>query len=87
MVQRLPHTIPHYRAEKSTVYAHLVTATLGTHYVSTLDPFKRAKDRRGAKIALEAQFEGPAYWVAEAKNLNDFMMNCQFTGQGGQCLH
>ena len=87
MIQRLPHTIPHYRAEKSTVYAHLVTATLGTQYTLTLAQFKRAKDGRGGKIALEAQFAGPSHWDAEAKKVNDFMMNRQFTGQGGQVLY
>ena len=87
MVQRLTHTRPHYRADNATGYAHLVTKTFGTQYASTLAPFKQAKDGRGTKIALEAQSAGPAHWDAEAKKVNDFMMNHQFTGQGGQCLH
>ena len=87
MVQRLPHTSPHYRAVNATGYAHLVTATLGTQYALTLAPYKRAKDGHGAKIALEEQLVGPAHWDAEAKKVNDFMINCEFTGQGGQGLH
>ena len=50
MVQRLPHTRPHYRADNATGYAHLVMATLGTQYASTLSPFKQAKGGHGAKI-------------------------------------
>ena len=87
MVQRLRHTSPHYRAQNATGYDHLVTSNLGTQYTLTLNPFKRAKDIRGAKIALEAQFAGPGHWDAEAKKVNEFIMNHQFTGQVGQCLH
>ena len=87
MVQRLPHTSPHYRADNVTVYAHLVTENLGTQYTLTLAPFKLAKDGRGVKILLEAQFAELAHWDAEAKKVNYFMMNRQFTGQGVQDLH
>ena len=87
MVQRQPHTIPHYREDKTTGYAHLVMANLGTQYSLNLAPYKRTKDGREAKITLEAQFAGPTHWDAEAKKVNDFMMNRQFTGQGGQGLH
>ena len=86
MVQRLPHTSPHYKADNATGYAHLATATIVTQYASILAPFKGANDGRGAKIALGAQFAVPAHWYAEAKNVNDFMINRQFTGQGGQGL-
>ena len=64
-----------------------MTATLGTQYALTLAPFKRAKDGCGANTALEAQFAGPAHWYAKAKKVNHFMMNRQFTGQGGQGFH
>ena len=87
MVQRLPHTIPHYRVDNSIRYSHLVTATIGTQYTPNHFPFKQPKDGRGGKIALEAQFAGPTHWDAEAKKVNDFMMNHQFTGQGGQVLY
>ena len=60
-----------------------MTATLGNQYESTLAPYKRVKDDRGANIALEAQFTGPAHWDVEEKKVHDFMMNRQFTGQGG----
>ena len=87
MIKSLPHTIPHYRADNATGYEHLVTETLGTQYALTLAPCKLAKDGRGAQISLEAQFAGPTHWDSEAKKVNDFMMNRQFTVQGGQGLH
>ena len=70
MIQRLPHIIPHYRADNATGYVHLVTANLGTQYTSTLSPFKRTKDGHGSNISLAVQFAGPSHWDAEAKKVN-----------------
>ena len=63
MGQRLPRTSPHYRADNETLYAHLVMATLGTQYPSTLAPFKQAKDVHGTKIALKRNLRDPLIGV------------------------
>ena len=74
MVARLSHAHPLYRVDNATGFSQLVTATLGTSYASTIAPFKRAKDGRGALVALKAQFAGPSHWDREVKSMSDFLL-------------
>ena len=67
MVQRLAHAGCQFKADKATGFSHLVTATLGTIYATTLSPFRRSKDSCGAMIEMKAQFAGPDHWDEEAK--------------------
>ena len=87
MVARLSHAHPLYRVDNATGFSQLVTATLGTSYASTIAPFKRAKDGRGALVALKAQFAGPAHWDREVKNMSDFLLTNRWTGTTGFTLH
>ena len=87
MVARLSHTHPLYRIDNATGYSQLVTATLGTSYASTIAPFKRSKDGRGALVALKAQFAGPAHWDREVKSMSDFLLTTKWTGTTGFSLH
>ena len=87
MVARLSHASPLYRVDNATGYSQLVTATLGTSYASTIAPFKRSRDGRGALLALKAQFAGPAHWDREVKNMNDFLLTNRWTGTTGFTLH
>lgn len=83
---RLAHTGANFRADNTTLFNHLVTATIGTIYASTLAPFRRAKNGRAALAALKALFAGAAHWDAEVKKMQGFLMNRTFTGQGQQGL-
>ena len=87
MVARLSHANPLYRVDNATGYSQLVTATLGTAYASTIAPFKRSRDGRGALLALKAQFAGPAHWDREVRNMNDFLLTNKWTGTTGFTLH
>ena len=87
MIARMPHTHALYRPDNATGYAQLVTATLGTQYASTIAPFKRAKNGRGALMALKAQFAGAAHWDREVKIMSDFMSNSRWTGTTAFSLH
>ena len=87
MFQRLAHAGCQFKADKANGLSHLVTATIGTIYATTLSPFKRSKDIRSAMIAMKAQFAGPAHWDVAAKKKNAMMMNRKFTGKGSQTLH
>ena len=87
MVHRYAHTHPLYRVDNATGYSQLVTATLGTQYSSTIAPFKRARNGRGALEALKAQFAGAAYWDREVKTMMDFMINMRWTGTTSFSLH
>ena len=82
MVQRLAHAVCQFKADKATGFSHLVTASLGNIYPTTLSPFNRSNNSRSAMIEMKAQFSGPAHWDEEAKKMNDMMMNRRFRGQG-----
>ena len=84
---RMSHAHALYRPDNATGYAQLVTATLGTQYASTIAPFKRAKDGRGALFALKAQFAGAAHWDREVKQMNDFLRNSRWLGTTAFSLH
>ena len=87
MVMRLSHNHPLFKADNATGYAQLVTATLGTQYASTISPFKRTKNGRGAYRALKAQFAGKAHWDKEVKVMNDFLLNGKWSGTMAFTLH
>ena len=87
LVARMSHAHPLFRPDNATGYAQLVTATLGTQYASTIAPFKRTKDGRGALKALKAQFAGKAHWDKEVKLMTDFIHGSKFTGNTGFTLH
>ena len=67
MVQRLAHAGCQFKADKAIGFSHLVTATLGTIYATTLSPFKRSKDSCSAMVTTKVQFAVPAHWDEEAK--------------------
>ena len=87
MISRMSHAHALYRPDNATGYAQLVTATLGTQYASTITPFKRGKDGRGALMALKAQFAGAAHWDREVKTMSDFISNSRWTGTTAFSLH
>lgn len=87
LVARMSHAHPLFRPDNATGYAQLVTATLGTQYASTIAPFKRTKDGRGALKALKAQFAGKSHWDKEVKLMTDFIHGSKFTGNTGFTLH
>ena len=87
MVNRLPHIHPLYRVDNATGFSQLVTATMGTQYSSTIAPFKRSRNGRGALEALKAQFAGPAYWDKTVRTMNDFIINMKWTGTTSFTLH
>lgn len=79
LVARMTHTHPLFCIDNLTVYTQLVTATMGTQYSSTIAPFKRTRDGRGALLALKSQFAGAAHWDKEVRTMSDFMMNMKWT--------
>ncbi len=67
LIFRLSHTSPTFRDDNSTVYHYLEEATRGTVYSTTLKPFSRKKDGRGAWVALVSQHAGNDKWEKELK--------------------
>ena len=62
MVQRYFHRHTLYATENASVYDLLDTALRGTKYHATIATVKRRRDVRGAYLALNEQFCGPALW-------------------------
>ncbi len=75
MVARMGHNHALFRIDNATGFTQLVTATLGTHYASTIAPFKRARNGRGALKAMKAQFAGATHCDKEVRIMNDFLIN------------
>ena len=67
MVHGLPHTQNLYAEDNTTLYLHIVEATLGTKYDVKIAPFKRARNERGAYLDLKSQFAGTYRWDQEIK--------------------
>ena len=62
MIARLSHTHALFRDDNAKVYHFLEEVTRTTIYSSTLTPFKRRKDGRGAYLALLSQHAGDDKW-------------------------
>ena len=81
MIRRLNHTDPLFRTDNSTVYAMLETATRGTVYASTIKPFSRTKNGRGAWLALISSHAGQDKWERMQKDKLRFLMNTKWNGR------
>ena len=58
LIARASHTHTFFRDDNSVVYYHLEEATRGTSYATSIKPFQRGKDGRGAWNALTSQYAG-----------------------------
>jgi hypothetical protein len=79
MIARLSHQHALFKVDNAAVFDDIEEATCGTKFASSIAPFKRTKNGRGALLALKDQHAGKAMWDAEAKRCTDFM-NHMFTG-------
>ena len=80
MIARLSHTHALFRDDNAKVYHFLEEATRTTIYSSTLTPFKRRKDGRGAYLALLSQHAGDDKWEKELRNQENFLKTRQWKG-------
>jgi hypothetical protein len=67
MIARASHDHALYRDDNSAVYYKLEEATRGTQYAASIKPFQRAKNGRGAWLALTSQYAGVDKWEAKIK--------------------
>lgn len=80
MVARLSHGHGLFRDDNAAVFDDIEEAVRGTKFHASIAPFRRAKDGRGAYMALKEQHAGKAMWDKEAKLNMDFLLNRKFTG-------
>ena len=82
LVLRASHAHPLYRDDNKSVYHYLEEATRSTQYASSLSPFQRRKDGRGAWLALTQQFAGRDKWEAEIKKQKEILHTWKWSGSG-----
>lgn len=78
---RLPHTGPIYNQDNTNVFLKIEEAARGTSVESTIKPFARKKDGRGAFIALLSNHAGESKHHSIFKKRNTYLTTTKWTGQ------
>ena len=86
LVARASHEHPLFRNDNSLVYYNLEEATRTTSYTASIKPYQRAKNGRGAWLALKAQYAGNDKWQAEIKIKDDLLHTRVWKGQSNFSL-
>jgi len=73
LIARASHNHPIFRDDNTKVYYFIEEATPSTSYSSSIKPFSRKKDGRGAFLAIKNQFAGKDKWLSELKKQEDMM--------------
>ena len=80
LIVRASHTHALFDNDNELVYDALEEALRSTQYSATLSTFKRAKNGRGAWIALIAQYVGVDKWQKEVKKHESFLLTYVWKG-------
>ena len=86
MIARCSHDHPTYPADNEAVYHKVEEATRNTKYASTIKPFQRRKDGRGAFISLIAQHAGEDKWLGMIKQNESVLHSVKWKGQSNFTL-
>ncbi len=86
LVARASHGHALYRDDNATVYHYLEEATRTTSYAASIKPFQRAKNGRGAWLALVNQYAGVDKWEAEIKKQEAVLHTRKWKGQSNFTL-
>ena len=85
-IDRATHTHPLYRDDNASLYFYLEEATRSTMYISSIQPFSRRKDGRGAWFTITNQYAGKDKWGAELKKQDDLLHTYKWKGQSNFSL-
>ena len=86
LIARALHTHPLFAEDNKEVFNSLEEGLCGTIYAASLKPFERAKNGRGAWLAITSQFAGQDKWEAMWKKCNEYLVNMTWTGAGSFTL-
>jgi len=75
------HTDPLFKTDNSSVYSMLEIASRATIYATTIKPFSRSKDGRGAWKAMLSSHVGDDKWEQMQREKLKFLMNSQWNGK------
>ena len=78
---RLPHDGPIYKNDNGSVYMKIEEAVRGTSVESTIKPFSRRKDGRGAFQALIANHAGEVKYRSISKKRLNLLQNIKWNGR------
>ena len=73
LIARTSHRTSHYTSDNQKVFKYVEEATRETRYHSSIAPFSRAKDGRGAWNALMSQYVGKDKWQKELEKQENFL--------------
>ena len=73
LIVRTSHLTSHYTSDNQKVFKYIEEATRETRYSSSIAPFSRAKDGRGAWKALMSQYVGRDKWQKELEKQENFL--------------
>ena len=80
IVARLPHVGPIYKNDNTAVYQKIKEAARGTSVESTIKPFSRRKDGRGAFLALIVNHSSDVKYRAISKKRQKLLQTIKWTG-------
>ena len=81
LIQRTSHSHALYKKDNGKVFSMLEEAARGTHYSTTIQPFKTKKNGRGAWLALLLSHVGDDKWDSIIKTNNSWLMNAKWNGK------
>ena len=86
LIARASHTHNKFRDDNAKLFSYLEIATRTTQYASSIRPFARTKNGRGAYLALIAQYAGKDKWQEELKKQEQFICNRYWKGNSNFSL-
>jgi len=84
LIARASHDHPNYVDDNATVLDILVGCLGETEYLTSLKPFQRARDGRGALLALETQNLGDSKWDMIIKRAEQTVLNFPWNGKNNK---
>lgn len=86
LIARASHTHPLFRDDNAQVYFLLEEATRSTGYAASIKPYQRAKNGRGAWLALVTQYAGEDKWRALIRSAEEMLHSRKWRGNNNTTL-
>jgi len=81
LINRSSHDHPLFKNDNATVFGHIEEASRGSIYITTIKPFARRKDGRGAWMALVTSHVGTDKWEKIQKDNSAWLISAKWTGK------
>ena len=81
LIKRSSHIHPLFKNDNATVFGHIEEASRGSIYATTIKPFSRSKDGRGAWTALITSHVGTDKWERIQKENSAWLISAKWTGK------